>query len=126
MTGRGKISYPSSDESERSHSPTVREICDEFEGVYRHTRSRTGAIRPVNYQRLAKGITTSDEHSAIAESQSSSSVGAQEVSVYMAGNLEDIAKRVNEHHVMLQAQQETLLQLKDMLVQVLTEKGQKP
>ncbi|ONK61137.1 uncharacterized protein A4U43_C08F26620 [Asparagus officinalis] len=44
----------------------------------------------------------------------------------MAGNPEDLAKREDEHHVMLQAQQETLLQMKDMLAQLLAEKGQKP
>nr|ABD63158.1 hypothetical protein 20.t00010 [Asparagus officinalis] len=126
MIGQGKASHTDSDESQESHPPTVREICDQFEGVYQNTRTRTGAIRPVNYQKLAKRITTSDEHSAIAESQSSSSVGAREVSAYTTGNHEDITKRVDEHHVMLQAQQETLLQLKDMLAQLLAEKGQKP
>ncbi|ONK61138.1 uncharacterized protein A4U43_C08F26630 [Asparagus officinalis] len=68
VIGRGKALGPSSEESQRSYSPTVREICDEFEGVYHHTRTRTGTIRSVNYQRLAKGIISDDEHSVIAES----------------------------------------------------------
>jgi len=38
----------------------------EPEGVYRHTRTRTGAVPPVDYSALAGGIVVSESHSAIA------------------------------------------------------------
>ena len=40
----------------------------EPEGVYRHTRTRTGVITPVDYSALAQSIKVSESHSAIAES----------------------------------------------------------
>ena len=41
------------------------------EGVYRHTRTRTGTIAPVDYNALARGIEVNEANSAIAESQAS-------------------------------------------------------
>ena len=40
----------------------------EPEEVYRHTRTRTGAVAPVDHNTLARGIEISESHSAIAES----------------------------------------------------------
>ena len=40
----------------------------EPEGVYRHTRTRTGVVAPVDYSALARGIEVSESHSAIMES----------------------------------------------------------
>jgi len=40
----------------------------EAEGVYRHNRTRTGIIAPVDYNALARGIEVSESHSAITES----------------------------------------------------------
>ena len=59
---RGKQPAVSSDESDT-----------EPEGVYRHTCTRTGAILPIDYNALARGIEVNDSHSAIAESQASNS-----------------------------------------------------
>ena len=42
-------------------------------GVYRHTRTRTGAIPPIDYNALTRGIEVNDSHFAIAESQASNS-----------------------------------------------------
>ena len=59
---RGKQPAVCSDESDT-----------EPERVYRHTRTRTGVIPPINYNALARGIEVNDSHSAIAESQASNS-----------------------------------------------------
>ena len=56
---KGKQLIVSSDESDT-----------EPEGVYWHTRTRTGIIAPVNFSALAQGIEVSESHSAIAESVS--------------------------------------------------------
>ena len=101
MIGRGKASGPSSDDSETSRSPTVREIANEFEGIYQRTWTRMGAIPPVNYRRLARGTNSDDEHSAIAESQSSSSFIGHESFTHMAEYSEDLSKRVAEQDAML-------------------------
>ena len=57
MTNRTKGKQPivSSDESN-----------SEPEGVYQHTRTRTSAIAPVDYNILARGIEVGEAHSAIA------------------------------------------------------------
>ena len=47
------------------------EFDTEPEGVYWHTRTRTGTIAPVDYSALDRGIEISEVHSAIAESQAS-------------------------------------------------------
>ena len=59
---KGKQPVVSSDESDT-----------EPEGVYQHTRTRTGVVAPVDYNALARGIEVSESHSAIAESQASNS-----------------------------------------------------
>jgi len=59
---KGKQPIFSSDESDT-----------EPEGVYRHTRTLIGIIAPVDYSALTRGIEVSESHSAIAESQASSS-----------------------------------------------------
>ncbi|XP_020262984.1 uncharacterized protein LOC109838963 [Asparagus officinalis] len=79
----------------------------------------------VNYCKLAKGIASDDEHSAIADSQSSRSIVVHDTLAYMTGGVDDLAKRVDEHHVMIHAQQEMLVQMKEMLAQLLAEKVQK-
>jgi len=45
---------------------------------------------------LARGIKASDEHSAIAESQSSNSYIEKETFVFMAETPEEVAKRFDE------------------------------
>ena len=55
---RGKQPAVSSDESDT-----------EPEGVYRHTRTRTCVVAPINYSALARGIEVNESHSAIVESQ---------------------------------------------------------
>jgi len=55
----------------------------ESKGVYQHTRTRTGAVAPVDYSALARGIEVSESHSAIVESQASNSSVEKEAFVYM-------------------------------------------
>ena len=69
---KGKQPIVSSDESD-----------SEPEGVYRHTRTRTGVIAPVDYSVLARGVEVSESHSAIAESQASNSSVEKEAFAYM-------------------------------------------
>jgi len=54
----------------REKQPAVSsdESDTEPERVYRHTRTRTDAVAPVDYSALARGIEVSESHSAIAES----------------------------------------------------------
>ena len=58
MASKSKVKQPavSSDESDA-----------EPEGVYRHIRTRTSAVAPIDYSALARGIDISESHSAIAE-----------------------------------------------------------
>ena len=58
MTSRSrgkKLAVSSDDESD-----------SEPEGVYRHTRTWTGAIPPIDYNALAQGVKMNDSHSAVA------------------------------------------------------------
>jgi len=59
----------------REKQPAVSsdESDTEPEGVYRHTRTRTGTVAPIDYSTLARGIEVSESHSSIAESQASNS-----------------------------------------------------
>ncbi|ONK77795.1 uncharacterized protein A4U43_C02F10740 [Asparagus officinalis] len=123
MVGRGRSSTLSSDGSETDHSPSVREITNEFEGIYQRTRTRTGAIPPINYQSLARGTNSDDEHSAIAESQSSSSFVGHESFVHMAEHSEDLSKRLDEQEAMLKSQQEAINELMAMLTQIVADKA---
>ena len=65
----------------------------EPEGVYWHTRTRTGVIAPVDYSALARGIKVSESHSVITESQASNSSVEKEAFAYMAGTSEEMARR---------------------------------
>jgi len=77
-------------------SQGLKEILIEPEGIYQRTHIRTGAITPVDYNALAKGIEANGEHSAIAESQSSNSYMEKEAFTYMAGTSEEVAKKFEE------------------------------
>jgi len=71
--------------------------CDtEPEGVYRHTRTRTGVITPINYSALARGIEVNDSHSAITESQASNSSIEKEAFIYMTNTPEETARRLEQ------------------------------
>ena len=52
----------------RRKQPAVSsdEFDTETERVYQHTRTRTGAVAPVDYSALAPGIEVSESYSAIA------------------------------------------------------------
>ena len=65
---KGKQPVVSSEESDVDQSPYLKDILIEPEGIYWHTQTRTGAIAPVDYSLLARGIEVNDEHSAIIES----------------------------------------------------------
>ena len=87
----------------------------EPEGVYRHTRTRTGVIPPINYSALARGIEVNDSHSAIAESQASNSSIEREAFIYMISTPEETARRLEqqaqvqkEQLEMIRAQQESI------------------
>ena len=68
----------------------------EPEGVYRHTRTRTGVIAPINYSALARGIEVNDSHSAIAESQASNSSIEKEAFIYMPNTPEQMARHLDQ------------------------------
>ena len=74
---KGKQSAVSSEESDADWSLGLKDVLIEPEGVYRHTRTRTGTIAPVDYSLLARGIEVNDKHSTIIESQSSNFNSAQ-------------------------------------------------
>ena len=78
---KGKQPIVSSDESDT-----------ELERVYRHTRTRTGVITPVDYSALARGIEVSESHSAIAESQVSNSSVEKEAFAYKSSTPEEMAR----------------------------------
>jgi hypothetical protein len=81
MVGPGATSSKSRDkhpvlsfeESYDEYSPGLKKLLIEPEGIYSHTRTRTGVITPVDYKSLDEGTQSDDEHSAIAEPQSSNS-----------------------------------------------------
>jgi len=117
MLGRSKGKQPivSSDESDT-----------EPEGVYQHTRTRTGVKAPVDYSALAQGSEVSESHSAIVESQASNSSVKKEAFAYMASTPEEMARRFEqqaqaqrEQLDMIRAQQESIVTLKQMLSQLL-------
>jgi len=101
----------------------------EPEGVYRHTRTRTGAVAPVDYSALARGIEVSESHSVIAESQASNTSIKKEVFASMTNTPEETAGRLEQHAQvqreqfdMIRAQQESIDALKQMLAQLLEDK----
>jgi len=66
----------------------------EPKGVYRHTRTRNGAVAPVDYSALARVIEVSESKSAIVESQTSNSSVEKEAFVYMANTPEETTTRL--------------------------------
>jgi len=85
-----------SEESNVDWSPGLKDILVEPEGVYRHTRTRTEAIAPVNYSLLVGGIEVNDEHSAIIESQFLNSSSEITAFAYMVGTPEEVARQFKE------------------------------
>ena len=84
---KGKQLALSSEDSDAECSSGLKEILIKAEGIYQCTRIRTGTISPVDYNALARGIEVSDEHSAIAKSQSSNSYMEKKAFAYMAETL---------------------------------------
>jgi len=74
----------------------LKDVLIEPEGVYRHTRTHTGVIAPVDYNLLARIIEMNDEHSTIIESQSLNSSLGTIAYAYMVGTSEEMAKRFEE------------------------------
>ena len=64
--------------------------------MYRHTRTRTGAIPPIDYNALAHGVEVNDSHSAVVESRAANSSVEKEASAYMTGIPEETAKRLEQ------------------------------
>ena len=112
---RGKQPAVSSDESD-----------SEPEGVYRHTRTRTGAIPPIDYNALARGIEVKDL-------QASNSSIEKEAFIYMTSTPEETARRLDqqaqvqkEQLDMILAQRESIDSLKQMLAQLLEDRKKSP
>ena len=87
--------------------------------MYRHTRTRNGAVAPVDYSALARVIEVSESHSAIVELQASNSSIEKEAFVYMSNTPEKTTKRLEqqaqvqrEQFDMIRAQQESIDTLK--------------
>ena len=57
---------------------------------------QTGAIAPIDYNLLAKGIDANDEHSSITEFHSSNSYMEMKDFTYKANTLEEMARRFEE------------------------------
>jgi len=93
---KGKQLVVSLEESDVDRSPGLKDILIEPEGFYRHSRTRTGTISPVDYSLLARRIELNDEHSAIIESQSSNSSLKTTAFAYMAGIPEEVARQFEE------------------------------
>src|SRR3954468_18384930 len=94
--------------------------------VFMRTRSRSGTIRPVNYRTLVQGQEKPKEHSAIVDSQSSSSSGEHAVQSFAADTPEEIAQQLaiqgqiqRDQQEQLRAQAQTIDTLKTMIQQVL-------
>jgi len=73
--------------------------------VYQNTRTRTGAVAPVDYSALTQGIQVSESHSAIAESQALNSSVEKKAFAYMVNTPEKMARRYEQQ---AQAQKEQL------------------
>src|SRR4051812_17973002 len=90
------------------------------------TRSRSGTIRPVNYRALDQGQEKPKEHSAIVDSQSSSSSGGHTVHSLDADMPEEMAQQLaiqaqaqRDQQEQLRAQAQTIDTLKTLIQQVL-------
>src|SRR4051812_44923637 len=95
-------------------------------GVYMRTRNRSGTIRLVNYRGLEQGQEKPKEHSAIVNSQSSSSSGGHAVHSLAAGTPEKMAQQLaiqaqaqRDQQEQLRAQAQTIDTLKMLIQQVL-------
>ena len=95
-------------------------------GVYMCTSSRFGTIRPVNYRALVQGQEKPKEHSAIVDSQSSSSSGEHAVHSLAADTPKEIAQQLaiqaqaqRDQQEQLRAQAQTIGTLKILIQQVL-------
>src|SRR3954466_8328680 len=89
------------------------------------TRGRSGTIRPVN-RALEQGQEKPKEHSAIVDSQSSSSSGGHAVHSFAADTPEEIAQQLaiqsqaqRDQQEQLRAQDQTIGTLKTLIQQVL-------
>jgi len=82
----------------RKKQPTVSSDKSDTKpkGVYRHTHPWTGAVAPVDYSALARGIEVSESHSAIAESQASNSSVEKEAFAYMTNSPEETTRRLEQ------------------------------
>ena len=78
------------------YSSGLKEKLIESEEIYQCTWIRTRAIAPIDYNLLARGIKTDDEHSAIMGSHSSNSYRETEAFIYMADIPKEIAKKFEE------------------------------
>jgi len=97
--------------------------------VYRYTRTRTGAVAPIDYSALPQGIEVRESQSAIAESQASNSSIEKEAFAYMTNTPEEITRRLEqqaqvqrEQFNMIRTQQESIDTLKQKLAQLLENK----
>src|SRR4051812_17166402 len=95
-------------------------------GVYMGTRSRSGTIRPINYRVLEQGQEKPQEHSAIVDSQSSSSYGKHAVHSFVADTPEEMVQHIalqaqaqRDQQEQLRAQGQTINTLKTLIQQVL-------
>src|SRR3954463_10252240 len=91
-------------------------------GVYMRTRSRSGTVRPVNYRALEQGQEKPKEHSAIVDSQFSSSSGEHAVHSFAADTPEEIAQQLaiqaqaqRDQQEQLRAQAQTIDTLKTLI-----------
>src|SRR5204862_2237933 len=95
-------------------------------GVYMRTRSRSGTIRPANYRALDQGQEKLKEHSAIVDSQSSSSSGGHAVHSLAADMPEEMAQQLalqaqaqRDQQEQLRAHAQTIDTLKTLIQLVL-------
>src|SRR3954463_9453092 len=89
-------------------------------GVYMGTHSRSGTIRPISYRALEQGQEKPKEHSAIVDSQSSSSSVEHAVHSFAADTPEEMAQQLalqaqaqHDQQEQLQAHAQTLDTLKN-------------
>ena len=83
----------SSEKLDAKHSPGLKEILIESEEIYRRTQIRTRTIAPIDYNLLAREIEADDEYSSIVESHSSKSYEETQAFAYIAGILEEVARK---------------------------------
>src|SRR3954471_15290115 len=76
--------------------------------VYMGTRSRSGTIRPANYRALEQGQEKPKEHSAIVDSQSSSSSGRHAFHSFVTDMPEEMAQQIAQQAQAQCDQQEQL------------------